>query len=311
MHKLLKLTLKATFVIFLLLNVVVIFHAYKFTHFYEPTEVVQILQQNKTSGDIAKEILFGINGVKQKNIAPDSTYKRVVLFTKDSLQLEAWYTKIPQAKGSLALFHGHGGSKAGILNEGKAFQKLGYNTLLVDFRAHGNSQGNTCTIGYNEAEDVQLGYNYLAAQNEKNIVLYGISLGAAAITKAVADYNIAPQKIILEMPFGRLSDAVAGRVKLMGLPAQPVSTMLTFWGGTIHGFWAFSHNPTYYAKKINCPVLLQKGLLDNRVSNIETQQIFENITSPKKLNIYTNSAHQSLCVNEPEKWNAEIANFLK
>ena len=311
MHKLLKLTLKATFFVFFLLNVVVIFHAYKFTHFYEPTEVVQILQQNKTSGDIAKEILFGINAVKQKNIAPDSTYKRVVLFTKDSLQLEAWYTKVPQAKGSVALYHGHGGSKAGILNEGKAFQKLGYNTLLVDFRAHGNSQGNTCTIGYNEAEDVQLGYNYLAAQNEKNIVLYGISLGAAAITKAVADYNIAPQKIILEMPFGKLSDAVAGRVKLMGLPAQPVSTMLTFWGGTIHGFWAFSHNPIYYAKKINCPVLLQKGQLDNRVSNIETQQIFESITSPKKLNIYTNSGHQSLCVNEPEKWNAEIANFLK
>lgn len=310
MVKFIKFILKVVVSLFVLLNVVVIFHAYKFTHFYEPSEVQIIPQQNKTKWDVTKEILFGINGIKNKNVAPDSTFAKVILTTSNGLQLDAWHTIVPTAKGTVAMFHGHGGNKAGIVAEARAFQKLGYSTLMVDFRAHGNSQGNTCTIGYNEAEDVKLAYDYLTNLNEKKIILYGISLGAATITKAIHDYALKPAKVILEMPFGSLSQAVAGRVKLMGLPAQPIATLLTFWGGTIHGFWAYNNNPSDFAKSIQCPVLLQKGQQDNRVSNAETTAIFNNISTRKKLNIYANSGHQSLCTNEPDKWITEVANFL-
>ena len=60
------------------------------------------------------------------------------------------------------------------------------------------------------------------------------------------------------MPFGSLPDAVKGRVKIMGLPQEPISTLLTFWGGVQNGFWAFNLKPSEYAKKIKCPVLLQR-----------------------------------------------------
>jgi hypothetical protein len=32
------------------------------------------------------------------------------------------------------LFHGHGGTKSGIINESAAFRKMGYNTFLIDFQ---------------------------------------------------------------------------------------------------------------------------------------------------------------------------------
>ncbi len=311
MKRIVKSLLKIFAGIFLLLNIVVICHAYKFTHYYDAGEVVIKPQKEKTSWDKTRELLFGFNAVKQKNIAPDSSFKTVYLRTKDNLQLEAWLINVPNAKGTVALFHGHGGKKSGVLKEAYAFQQRGYNTLLLDFRAHGNSEGNTCTIGYKEAEDVKLAYDYLQQQGEKNIILWGISLGAATITKAIHDYGIAPQKIILEMPFGSLPAAVEGRVKIMGLPVQPLSMMLTFWGGVENGFWAFNVKPSGYAKKIQCPVLLQHGTNDPRVTVTETKEIFDNIASQKKWVEYSYSAHESLCANEHDKWVKEVSLFLQ
>jgi uncharacterized protein len=310
MKKILKRILKSLVVFFILINIIVIFHAYKFTHFYEPNEVTVKAQKDKSGWDITKEMLFGFNTVKQKNIAPDSAYKTVALQTSDGIKLDCWYTVVPNAKGSIAMFHGHASKKSAILEEAQSFQKMGFNTLLVDLRAHGNSSGNTCCIGFCEGEDVKTAYQYLKTAGEKNIILYGISLGASTITKAINDFDITPNKIILEMPFGTLSEAVVGRVKMMNLPPQPLSTMLTFWGGTMHGFWAFGMKPAEYAKKIKCPILIQKGKLDPRVTDKEVNDIYGNITTDKKLVFYNNSGHESLCEKENAKWTSEVSAFL-
>jgi hypothetical protein len=210
------------------------------------------------------------------------------------------------------LFHGHGGKKSGTNDEADIFRKLGYNTFQLDFRAHGNSGGNTCTIGYDESEDVKLAYDFIKNKGEKNIVLWGISMGASTITKAVKDYQLDPAKVILEMPFGTIEEAAAGRLKLMGLPAQPLATLITFWGGTEHGFWAFGMKPQEYAASIKCPVLLQWGRSDSRVSKSEEDILFSNIPNAnKKFVIYETAGHESLCKKETAKWEAEVAAFLQ
>ena len=313
MKRVLKALLRLVIVLFVLLNIVVAFHAYKFTHFYNNGEISIKNAAEKTAWDKTKEILFGINAQKKKNdVTTDSTFKTVYLKTKDSLKLEAWYIPVDSAAGTVLLFHGHGGNKSGVIKEAESFNKMGYNTLLVDFRAHGNSEGNTCTIGFDESEDVKLAYDYISNKGEKNIVLWGISMGASTITKAVKDYQLNPKKIILEMPFGTIKDAVIGRVKMMGLPPQPIATLLTFWGGTEHGFWAFSMKPQEFASTIKCPVLLQWGKNDPRVSKNEEEILFNNLpNSNKKFVIYETAGHESLCKKENEKWKNEIAAFLK
>jgi alpha/beta superfamily hydrolase len=60
-----------------------------------------------------------------------------------------------------------------VLDESAGFRQLGYNTLLVDFRAHGNSGGNTCTVGYYESEDVKLAYDYIKNIPAKIILCCG------------------------------------------------------------------------------------------------------------------------------------------
>ncbi len=305
--------LKLLVVLFILLNIIVAFHAYKFSHFYNYGEVVIKPDILKGKWDVTKEILFGINAQKQLNTKPDTTFQTTYLTTKDGIKLEGWYIQVDSAKGTVCMFHGHGGKKSGNNAEAEAFRKMGYNTFQIDFRAHGGSEGNTCTIGYDEAEDVKLAYDFIKSKNEKNIILWGISMGASTITKAIKDYDsLQPSKIILEMPFGTLSDAVIGRVKMMKLPPQPISTLLTFWGGTEHGFWAFNFKPQDYAKKINCPTLLQWGAKDPRVSKSEEEILFANIkSSNKKFIVYDSSVHESLCKKENAKWMNEVTNFLK
>jgi uncharacterized protein len=128
----------------------------------------------------------------------------------------------------------------------------------------------------------------------------------------MSDHQLNPQKIILEMPFGTIKNAVKGRLKIMGLPAEPISTLLTFWGGTEHGFWAFGMKPREYVKSIKCPVLLQWGKNDLRVTRSEEEILFSNITNPdKKFVVYENTGHESICKKETAKWEAEVAAFLK
>jgi len=159
---------------------------------------------------------------------------------------------------------------------------------------------------------VKLAYDFIKNKGEENIVLWGISMGASTITKAVKDYQLEPQKIILEMPFGTIKDAVKGRLKIMGLPAEPIGTLLTFWGGTEHGFWAFGMKPQEFASTIKCPVLLQWGKNDPRVSRSEEDILFKNIpNSNKKFVIYDMAGHESICKKEYANWEVEVAAFLK
>lgn len=314
-----KKILKILLVLFLLLNMMCVFHAYKLTHFYNTNEALP--KTEKISfGNKLSAIFFGIKAFKTPSLDTFSLkHNTVILTTEDSLKLQGWYsiyknktdTNI-KPQGTVILFHGHGGKKNDVIAEAKVFDEMGYNVFLVDFRAHGNSEGNICTIGYTETKDVKAAYNYIVANGEKNIILYGVSLGAATILKAIGDDDVHPQKIIIEMPFGTLHDAVKGRLKMMNLPAEPLARLLTFWGGIEQGFWAFNYQPKQYATKVKCPTLLQWGINDPRVSQNETNDIYKNLaTSNKNFVVYNISGHQSLCKNENTKWRENIEYFLK
>ena len=295
---------------FLLINLILISQAYHLTHFYEHGTVKSAEEQTNSFWHQAQVVLFGLKQEKLNGSAPDSAFKVVKLKTKDNLILDAWVIPVPHSKGTIAIFHGNGSEKSANLSQSNTFNEMGYSTLLVDFRAHGKSEGNTCTIGYREAEDVKLAYDYLKNNGEKNIILYGISMGAATITKAIADYDLTPEKIILEMPFASLSETAEGKMRMARLPAEPLAALLTFWGGTINGFWAFAMKPKEFVKKIKCPVLLQWGKKDKGVTENEINELFKDIPSPKKLVKYENSGHENLCENEPDKWEDTVEEFL-
>jgi esterase/lipase len=77
-----------------------------------------------------------------------------------------------------------------------------------------------------------------------------------------------------------------------------------------NGFWAFAHNPTSYAKKINCPTLLLYGAKDKKVSRQEIDKIFDNLHGEKELKIYQEAGHENYLIKYKEEWTKDVQRFL-
>ena len=209
------------------------------------------------------------------------------------------------------MFHGYAGEKSSLLERAEEFIKLGYSIFLVDFMGSGGSEGSSTSIGYKEAEQVKDCYNHVLKGGERNIILFGTSMGAAAILKAMDDYSIKVTSVILECPFGSLYKTVKARFKIMRLPDFPAAAFLCFWGGVQNGYWAFSHNPTEYAKAVTCPVLLMYGEADDRVSSEETDEIFKNLKGTKTLKSYPLGSHNVFGESNRANWINDVTAFLQ
>jgi len=296
----------------ILINISAAFHAYRFTHYYDDDKI-----RNQQSSE-GKPFLRTWRMMTGKKLAksliqynPVIPYDTVHLVTTSGEKLEAWYMKADSAKGTVILFHGLNSNKGNVLGEAFEFNSFGYNTMLVDMRAHGNSEGIVNTLGYEESEEVKLAFDHISKNGEKNIILWGMSLGAVIISKAIWQYDLKPQKIILEMPFDRLQDHIRARARISGFPGEPFGFFVTFWAGTEHGYWGYSHQTSRYVKKINCPVLLQWGNNDEYVLKKETEKIFAAInSSKKKLEIYQGAGHIPLLVADASKWDETVKDFL-
>lgn len=295
--------------IFVLMNVVAIFHAYKFTHFIDSSAVKTENPNNLTAGQKIATLIFGVNNPRPTNKKTPSNHFETI-FLNSNKKIECWSITVPHAKGTVILFHGFSGHKSAMLDKAEVFSALGFNTLLVDFMGSGGSEGNQTTIGFLEAEQVSTCFNYLTEMGEKNILLFGTSMGAVAIMKSISDFNIKPKGIMIECPFGSMYQTVCARFKTMHAPTFPMAGLLVFWGGLQNGFWAFGHNPITYSKKITCPTLLMYGQQDEKVSKAEIDQIVENLAGPKELKIYTNAGHENYLTKYKDEWTKDIAEFI-
>lgn len=295
--------------IFVLMNVVAIFHSYKFTHFaigkVEKTKDPKKLN----TGQKIKTLIFGVSNPRPIN-KPKPTYCETIRL-KSNKVIECWSIKAVDAKGTVILFHGFSGEKSSMLDKSEVFRDLGYSTLLVDFMGSGGSKGTQTTIGFLEAEEVKTCFDYLSEKGEQNIYLFGTSMGSVAIMKAINDYQINPKGIIIECPFGSMYQTVCSRFKTMNAPTFPMAGLLVFWGGLQNGFWAFGHNPTDYAKKIKCPTLLLYGAMDEKVSRKEIDEIFANLEGRKQLKLYPEAGHENYLTKYRSEWRKDVQQFLK
>lgn len=284
-----------------------IMHVYKFTHYNANLHSDTI----QTSAGI-KDIILGIDIPRPENdTKPRNNYEEITLESNNK-KIEGWYisTDSLPTKGTVFMGHGYNASKTSMLKKTSIFLESGYDVLLIDFMGCGGSEGNQTTIGYYESDNVQSAYEYLVNKGDSNIILFGTSMGAASIMKALYDNTqIKPKAVILECPYGTMLETIKARFRIMNLP-DFIAYPFAFWGGTINNFNAFSLNPEEYAKDIKCPTLLIYGKKDDRVSLDETINIFDNLGGIKGLKIYPNSGHDNYLENDKEDWSKDIQDFI-
>jgi alpha-beta hydrolase superfamily lysophospholipase len=231
---------------------------------------------------------------------------------QDGEQLEAWFVPQPQPRGIVLMFHGYAGAKEAFLTPAAQLYQLGYSSLLVDFRGSGGSSRSDTTLGLREADDVAASFAY--AQRRwpgQPVVLYGISMGGAAVLRAVAVNGVRPAAIIVEGVFDRLLTTVQHRFDALRLPSWPLAQLLVFWGGVQLGYDGFQHNPVDYAGAVACPTLVMRGERDPWVTGAETQALAARIGAPKRVVEVPGVGHEMPYVYPaPDLWVATVKRFL-
>ncbi len=229
----------------------------------------------------------------------------------DGIDLQSWRIPCRDARAVVVMFHGYAASKSSLLPEALALHELACETLLVDFRGSGGSTGNETTLGVFEADDVRKAFDFARLLGEGlPLVLYGRSMGSAAILRAIAMKGIDPAAVIVECPFDRFLTTVKSRFSAMGLPAFPFAHLLVFWGGIQHGMNGFAHNPVDYAASVCCPALVLHGRHDRRVSVAEVESILANLAGEKHLVLFPEAGHEPYLAVDAFRWNAAVDAFL-
>ena len=148
------------------------------------------------------------------------------------ITLASWYCNRGHGTPLVILFHGYSAEKTSLLREARAFLDLGASVMLVDFRGSGGSSESYTTVGVHEAEDVAAAMGFARERlSHGNVFLFGRSMGAAAILRAVHAHAIQPEGVILESVFDTLLNTVRHRFRAMEVPAFPSAELLVFWGG--------------------------------------------------------------------------------
>jgi len=297
------------FLLFAAVNTLAAFHAWKFTH-YDPELTGDVRADEFTARQKLRAALTGVSLPRPVNTSfPSADYEDVFLDVPTG-QMHAWWVPVKDSRGTVVLFHGYGASAGSVLDRGGAFRRMGFSTLLVDFTGSGESSGTATTIGWTEAAEVRAAADWASKKSGGNPVhLFGVSLGAAAVLKAVHE-GARPASVILECPFGTLLQAVKNRCVIARIPPEPTAQLVTFWGGALHGFNAFRHNPQDYARSVQCPTLLLWGDRDDRVIRAETDAVFSALGGTKKLVVIPGAGHENLLAADRDRWTAAISAHL-
>ena len=122
-HKGYKKIFFSVLLLFLLFNLVAINQPYHLTHFYEHGTVKPVGDQTNGFWGNVQIAQSGLKLEKLTGNVPDSAFTDIKLRTNDSLTLDCWPIRAPHAKGTIALFHGHGSEKPANLSQSNTSMK--------------------------------------------------------------------------------------------------------------------------------------------------------------------------------------------
>jgi fermentation-respiration switch protein FrsA (DUF1100 family) len=184
--------------------------------------------------------------------------------TRDNINLLSWYHNKNHKKYKTILFlHGNAGSLENRIHKINHFKEMPVNLLIIAWRGFSGNKGKPTEEGL--YEDAKSAIEWLKSNevDEKNIILYGESLGTAVAIEVAQNKNFAG--IILESPFTSMIDA--GKDKY---PFLPISLLLKD-----------KYQSDLKIKNIKMPILIMHGKVDNIVPFHMGQKMFDLANEPK------------------------------
>ena len=216
-------------------------------------------------------------------------------FAGAGVALRAWQCRaIEPRKGTIIYLHGvadNRGSASGVVDR---FAARGFDVIAYDSRSHGASEGDYCTYGFFEKQDL---HHVIDALNVQDVILIGHSLGAAvALQEAAADSRI--RAVVAASTFSDLRTVATERAPPF-FSARTIAA--AFQRAEQDGrFVVDDVSPVLAAGRISAPVLVIHGEADRDTPPSHSQRVFKALAGPKQLIMVPGAGHND--VLRPEIW---------
>jgi len=134
-------------------------------------------------------------------------YEDAWIETGDGERLHGWFIPAYDSRGTVLFFHGNAGNISHRLESLLIFNRLGMNTLIIDYRGYGQSSGKPGEPG--TYTDARAAWDYLVEQRgvaSEDIVIFGRSLGGAVGAWLASQSDVQPAGIVIESSFSSGED---------------------------------------------------------------------------------------------------------
>jgi fermentation-respiration switch protein FrsA (DUF1100 family) len=217
----------------------------------------------------------------QYDTPPPSRYgmpdhvNEVTIESNNKTRIAAWYAPAKEGKHTFIYFHGNGGHLGYNFERYKVLLANDYGLLAIDYQGYGKSEGSPTEV--NLTADAVASVEFLKSKNiaEKDIILYGQSLGSGLAVKMAKKYDVA--LLALEAPYSTIADVAAGIY-----PMLPVKLLL------IDTFDSMA-----IIADVNTPFIRFHGKKDNVVPIEFGNKLFAKAREPKKDIILENTGHNN------------------
>lgn len=235
----------------------------------------------------------------------------------DGVLLRGWKVRSPKPNGNWVLvFHGVADNRVGTLGQAQLLLQAGYSVVMMDARAHGESDGAMATYGWLERNDSKAVVDALeATEHLRHVFALGESMGAGlALQSAAVDPRI--EAVVAEAPFASLREAsydYAGlqRYPLLGMTLlAPGAWTMLYHGELTAGFPAGEVSPEKAVAAAPFPVLLICDAEDTVLPCRHTKRIYAAARGPKQMWVVARAFHTAGLGYEPAEFRRRVLEFF-
>lgn len=255
---------------------------------------------------------------KSKKSIYELEHEPVEIFSTDELTLRG---KLFLAKGENAqktVLLCHGLKSYGEFDFGTAFsvyQKLGYNVLIVDQRAHAKSEGRHTTLGIMESYDIVSWCQWLELRfgTGCGVIIHGISMGAFAAALACENPEMPKnaEKLILDSVYKSVYSVVNRQIKkALGPLSMPMTAGVNMFCRLNAGFDMRDADLLNHSKKIKIPAMFIHSRVDDIAPFEDMQEISAALNSKTKIVLLKHAQHGLSFVADKNECCKELENFL-
>lgn len=232
----------------------------------------------------------------------------------------ALYLRSDSARGNTAVIvHGYKDSAPKFLFLGRIYHRdLGYNILMPDLHAHGQSEGEYIQMGWKDRMDIRH-WTEVAERlfrdsiSPSRIVVHGVSMGAATTMCLSGEPNLPSYIRCFVEDCGYISvwDEFALQLKeQFSLPEFPVMHTASLLCRLRHG-WSFGEaSPISQVARCRRPMLFIHGDADSFVPYSMLAPLYKSKPQPKMQWTAKGSEHARAYIDHPEEYTAAIRRFL-